>query len=72
MFRRRAQSAALGPGGVGNFKKRLGERRIIGRGGGEIADRLMHEEDLIGGFLDLADALEIAGRAVIIFDPDAE
>ena len=50
----------------------LRQHRVVLVGGDEIADRAENLEDLVGGFLDLAQALGIADRLGVIFDADAK
>jgi hypothetical protein len=69
---RGAHRRPLGAGPLRRLRPGLGQRRVVTVGGGEVAERPVHLQDLLGGFLDLAEALEIPDRTVIVFDADAE
>ena len=62
--------------GLHRFGHRLAqdvaERAIEGVGGEHVGDRPGQHDDVLGGFLDLAHALEIAHRGRDVFDADAE
>ena len=45
---------------------------VEGVGGEQVGDRAGQHDDVLGGFLDLSHALEIAHRRGDIFDTDAE
>ena len=58
---------------VGNaFPQDVAERLIEGVGGQQVGDRAGEHDDVLGGFLDLPHALEIAHRRGDVFDADAQ
>ena len=60
------------PALIGGFLERLGQRVVVGVRCRQVAERTGQLQDLVGGFLDLPHPLEIADRAVVVFDPDAQ
>ena len=57
---------------VGSLFERFPQRRVVGVGSGQVANRSEQLQDLIGGFLDLAHPLEIPDRAVVVLDADPQ